>query len=131
MVKLTIAAVGPIVGGAIVASTTWRWMFWSTAAFQAVMTVASFLVFRETHLPTIQRKSNPNAERPRWTAVILRSLTRPLRLLVSHPIVQMQAVLSGFSYGVLYIVLSTFSELWIRQYHESTLTSAQIGRAHV
>jgi MFS family permease len=29
------------------------------------------------------------------------------------------ALISGFSYGVLYIVLSTYSDMWTQQYHQS------------
>ena len=52
-------------------------------------------------------------------AVLCNALTRPLRLLFFHPLIQISAVLSGFSYGILYVVLSTFSELWTSHYHQS------------
>lgn len=53
------------------------------------------------------------------TAVLSRALARPLRLLGAHPIIQVAAVLSGFSYGLLYLVLSTFSHLWVARYGQS------------
>ena len=52
-------------------------------------------------------------------AILTRALTRPLRLLAFHPIIQISSVLSGFNYGLLYVTLSTFSDLWISQYHQS------------
>ncbi|KLJ05543.1 hypothetical protein EMPG_10939, partial [Blastomyces silverae] len=36
------------------------------------------------------------------TAVFLRALTRPLRLLMFHPIIQVSSILTGFNYGILY-----------------------------
>lgn len=118
------------------ARTTWRWMFWSTSIFQAAMIFVTFFSFHEsygalilrqraTHLrqQTGNQQYYTHSERldgnRSTTAILGRALTRPLRLLIFHPIIQVSAVLSGFNYGILYITLSTFSELWIRQYHES------------
>jgi MFS family permease len=104
------------------------------------MVVFSFLMFKETHAPTILarrakhfRKTTGNARY--YTAVekldagkskswiTLHHLSRPIRLLMFHPIVQIQACLSGFSYGILYLVLSTFADLYTSQYHESVAIS--------
>lgn len=118
------------------ARTTWRWMFWSTSIFQVVMIVVSWFTFRETNGALILRR---RAQRLRqstgisryyteseWldgnrstVAKIGRALSRPLRLLAFHPIIQVTALVSAFNYGILYIVLSTFSDLWITHYHQS------------
>jgi multidrug resistance protein len=139
LIPLLGAAVGPILGGIIVQYTTWRWMFWSTSILQAVMILGSFLFFPETHAPTILRKrakhvrettSNPQYQTAEeilernnsrfWT--LQNSLTRPLRLL-SHPIIQLVAILSALNYGVLYLLLSSFSTLYTTKYAESPFIS--------
>lgn len=104
------------------------------------MIIASFFTFRETYGPVILQR---RAERLRYQtgnqhyhteyeqrdgnksalAILGRALTRPLRLLVFHPIIQITAIVSGFNYGLLYIVLSTFSNLWISHYHQSVEVS--------
>lgn len=136
LVPLLGAAIGPIIGGFITQGTTWRWMFWSTSMLQGVMILISLPLFHETYAPTILRhrarrlraasgnkehlteveklQSNRSAS---W--IICRSLSRPVRLLLFHPIVQIQALLAGFSYGITYLVITSFSELWTSQYHES------------
>ena len=136
LIPLLGAAVGPIIGGFITESTTWRWIFWSTSALQGVMVAISAPFFHETHAPTILRRraerlrqttgdvryytAEERLDRGRSVAWVLRkALTRPIRLLLFHPIIQVQACLSGFNYGLLYLVLSTFSDLWTVQYHES------------
>ncbi|KAF2160311.1 hypothetical protein M409DRAFT_70489 [Zasmidium cellare ATCC 36951] len=135
LIPLLGAAVGPIIGGFMAERTTWRWMFWSTSAFQGVMIVASYLAFYETYPQLILRrraakKRSETGDNRYYTAaekldgersvirIVGRSLSRPMRLLGFHPIVQAVACLSGFYYGVTYIVLATFSDLWVTKYHQ-------------
>jgi MFS family permease len=47
------------------------------------------------------------------------NLSTPLKLLAVHPSIQIQAALSCFSYGLLYLVLSSFSALFTDQYGQS------------
>jgi MFS family permease len=108
-------------------------MFWSTSIFQAVMIAVSFTAFHETYAPIILarraaklRKDSGDAryytdfERMRaeksLLSVLHRALSRPSRLLIFHPIIQINALISAFDYGVLYIVLASFAELWVKQY---------------
>ncbi|KAJ5740437.1 hypothetical protein N7493_000309 [Penicillium malachiteum] len=136
LIPLLGAAVGPIIGGFMAERTTWRWMFWSTSIFQAVMIIVSFTAFQETYEPLILRRRAERIRREKndsryYTAderinanksalrVIGRALSRPVRLLLFHPIVQISSLISAFNYGILYIVLSTFSDLWTNNYHES------------
>ncbi|KAL4735945.1 major facilitator superfamily domain-containing protein [Aspergillus similis] len=133
LIPLLGAAVGPIIGGFMAGRTTWRWMFWSTSIFQAVMILVSFSVFDETHAPTILRKQAKTLRcetgDPRYQtveerlredgspwSVLGKAFTRPLRLLTLHPLIQINSIISAFDYGMLYIVLSTFSSLWTDQY---------------
>jgi MFS family permease len=108
-------------------------MFWSTSIFQAVMIAVSFTAFHETYAPTILsrravqlRKDTGDAryyteferfmtERSLFT-VLHRALSRPARLLMFHPIIQINALVEAFDYGVLYIVLASFADLWVKQY---------------
>ena len=100
------------------------------------MIVGALLTFRETYGPIILKR---RAERLRKEtgndryhtadevlgskrsalSVLSKALSRPVRLLAFHPIIQINAVLSGLSYGLLYIVLATFASVWTDQYHES------------
>lgn len=49
-------------------------------------------------------------------SILLRTLSRPTRLLAFHPIIQIASVISAFYYGILYIVLTNFAELWTKKY---------------
>ncbi|KAI0421977.1 major facilitator superfamily domain-containing protein [Xylaria grammica] len=135
LIPLLGAAVGPILGGFIVEYTTWRWMFWSTSIFQGVMIAVSFEVFHETFGPLILkrravqlRKETGNEQYytkyekqdsgQSLLLVAARALSRPLRLLAFHPLIQINAIVSAFGYGTLYIVLSSFADLWTSHYHQ-------------
>ncbi|KAK2873464.1 MFS siderochrome iron transporter 1, partial [Arthroderma sp. PD_2] len=140
LIPLTGSAIGPIVSGFIVEHSTWRWMFWATTILQVVLELSSLLLFHESYAPVLLRRRAENRrketgdsryhaevekrESGRSTAWKLsRSLSRPLRLLVFHPIVQMQAILEGINYGLLYFALASFSALYVSAYKESISTS--------
>lgn len=117
LIPLLGAAVGPIIGGFMADRTTWRWMFWSTSIFQGVMVVMCFFAFDETYPDLILRrraeKLRRETGRAYYTAaerldsgrstlsVVRRSLTRPLRLLATHPIIQVVSFVQALSYGLL------------------------------
>jgi multidrug resistance protein len=136
LVPLLGAAVGPIIGGFIVDYSSWRWMFWSTTIFQGLVEVGSLPIVYETYAPLLLRRralklrketgdsryyAAVEAHEPgRSSAWKLRnSLSRPLRLLAFHPIIQIQAILGGINYGLLYFTLSSFSTLYVSAYGES------------
>ncbi|KAM4060588.1 major facilitator superfamily protein [Hirsutella rhossiliensis] len=137
-IPLIAVAAGPILGGVITAHASWRWMFWSTSIFQAVMIIFCFTTFRETYVPVILKRRAEHlrrqAGRPHegyqtleerlhrqksLPATLFRALSRPLRLLATHPIIQVCAVIAAFNYGILYIVLTSFAHLWVSQYRMS------------
>ncbi|GKU08798.1 unnamed protein product [Fusarium langsethiae] len=135
VIPLVGAAVGPIIGGFMTYRVTWRWMFWSTSLFQVAMAALSFTTFQETYAPAILKqraqKLRKETGEPYYTytertqedmpltKVLGQAVTRPLRLLAFHPIIQVAAVISALSYGLLYIVLSSFGELWTQHYGQS------------
>lgn len=140
LVPLLGAAVGPILGGFITSATTWRWMFWSTSIFQLVATILSASLFYETYSHAILKQKAKSLRRStgdnRYFAAVetmhanqtrswiwQRNLSRPCRLLIFHPIVQIQACVSGFAYGVTYLVISSYANLWTTGYGESASTS--------
>jgi len=92
--------------------------FWATSIAQAVMIVASYFTFRETFASAILERRAKSLRRSTglfyYTAaacqhqgksiakVLQRSLSRPLRLLVYHPLIQINGALSAFSKLELY-----------------------------
>lgn len=120
-------AIGPIAGGFVAEKTTWRWVFYSTTiAAGAVQFIAIFFL-PETYAPIILKRraqrlrkdtgdENLQTEIERQgknaTEVLRTALIRPIRLLITQPIVQILALYMGYSFGIMYLTLATFPTLW-------------------
>ncbi|KAF2709780.1 putative MFS multidrug transporter [Pleomassaria siparia CBS 279.74] len=127
-------AIGPIAGGFIAENVTWRWCFWSTSIFTAVVQCFGLFLLQETYAPKLLgrkrdklRKETGNMnlhteyDHPDKTLAntIKVAMQRPFRLLFTQPIVQVLACYMAYLYGLMYLMLSTFPPLWEKQYHES------------
>ena len=128
-------AVGPILGGFVTEYISWRWVFRIISALDVVvLTAAYFLLSDESYAPRILyekakrlRRETNNKEfgtehelpnETRWSRLGV-NLIRPCKLLGTQIIIQVLSVYMSFIYGMLYIILSTFSALWTNVYHES------------
>jgi hypothetical protein len=92
------------------------------------------IFLQETYAPVLlerkcsaQRKTSNNPRlRTLYQAVetmslrkkLFTNLVRPFRMLATQPIVQFLSVYMAYLYGLMYIVLSTFSALWTQRYHQ-------------
>ena len=128
-------AIGPIAGGFIAQNTTWRWCFWATSIFTAIVQCFGFFLLQETYAPKLLawkrdrlRKETGNMDLhtefddPNKTLfnTIKIALQRPFRLLGTQPIVIVLACYMGYLYGLMYLMLSTFPGLWSGRYGEAT-----------
>ncbi|KAI9158049.1 MFS general substrate transporter [Paramyrothecium foliicola] len=138
LIPLLGAAVGPIIGGFMANRTTWRWMFWSTSIFQAAMILVSMCSYWETYAPLILKRKaerlrretgnlryetelerrHPDAKK-HYLRQVGHTLIRPVRLLLFHPIIQVMGVIQAFYYGLLYILLASFADVWTQEYQQS------------
>lgn len=131
-------ALGPISGGYITENTSWRWVFHSVTIAAGLVQIFSFVALRETFPPLVLNKikreriaaTGNTSLRTRWDAprhspsrAFRTAIVRPFRLLGTQLIVQILAIYLAFIFGVLFLVLATFSELWVVQYHQSLGTS--------
>lgn len=131
------SCLGPIAGGFITDYTSWRWAFHATSVAGGAYLLLSCVITRETYVPVLlQRKKkkmlmdrNGDEKRPLRTPyektnetvaqMYQRTMCRPFYLLATQPIVQALAAYYGFLYGLIYLLLSSFSELWTAQYRQS------------
>lgn len=130
-------AIGPIIGGALTGTIGWRWSFYILSIYDGILVIIAILFFPETYEVILLNKRAAKLRkatgRPYYTEThgasetlsskLAKSLNRPLRLLLTQPILQVMAVFLAYNFGVLYIVLSTFATLWIERYGQSQTDS--------
>ncbi|KAI1379745.1 MFS general substrate transporter [Hypoxylon crocopeplum] len=131
--SLAVSTSAPLVGPAVGP----RWAFYILSMFSALLLLAALFMFRETHSETILRRRaarldrKSNEKSTEWRTMltkgtslgILSNMERPLRLLYQDRVVQIVVLYFGYNFGNCYIVLSTFANLWITRYGQSTTDS--------
>ncbi|KAK5651377.1 hypothetical protein OQA88_12534 [Cercophora sp. LCS_1] len=124
--------IGPVAGGYLIADAGWRWVYWLIVIVAGVITVISFLTLKETYAPIIlERKTarlrketgNPNlrsklaGEKATSIAEQFKvASVRPAKLLFLTPIVTLMAIYVAITYGVLYLLFTTFSFVFQQYY---------------
>lgn len=129
-------AIGPIAGGWIAQKTSWRWIFWSTSIVDLLILLVGIFFLKETYGPyllTLKAKrlrkqtgdqsfctKYKDIEEGSIVTKISRNTVRSFRMLFTQPIVIVLSLYNAYSFGLLYLILSTYTTLFIRTYHEST-----------
>ncbi|KAJ3083304.1 hypothetical protein HDU99_010994 [Rhizoclosmatium hyalinum] len=117
-------ALGPIVGGFMTQGVSWQWLFYMISIFGGVLALAGTWLLPETYAPIllVQEKKKKGVDlgvQKSVLEVLSSAITRPFIMLFTQPIVMVIALIMAF----VYIVLSTFSILFVRHYGENTQTS--------
>ncbi|KAH8893689.1 MFS general substrate transporter [Thozetella sp. PMI_491] len=121
--------IGPIAGGFIAQTIGWRWDFRILLIVSGAVGVLAVVFLRETYAPVLLRR---RAERrgqaledplalgaARGTTGLARlghDITRPLRLLMFSPIVLFLSLYAAFAFGLLFLLFTTFSTVYMKQY---------------
>lgn len=126
-------AIGPIIGGFVTQATTWRWTFYATSIAAAVCSLVGIFGLRETYAPHLLRRkaarlrastgndalyTRDELGAKRLLPMLTGHLARPFVLLAAQPIIQVIAVYMAALYGILYLVFSTFAQVWATMYNE-------------
>ncbi|RYP71337.1 hypothetical protein DL770_008144 [Monosporascus sp. CRB-9-2] len=122
--------IGPIAGGYLIEAAGWRWVYWLIAIMGGFCIPVSFFWLRESFAPVLMeqktrrlRKATGNPDlysklsgRAPPKEQFKLAIVRPLKLLLVTPIVTLMSLYVAIVYGILYLLITTFSFVYARQY---------------
>lgn len=117
--------VGPIAGGFIAERTTWRWVFYATTIVAGISEVLGLCFLRETYPPVLKRKRDEkdimsdHTPQEAFSKRLQTACKRPFLFLLTQPIVVIVAVYMAFIFGTMYLLISTYPEVWTGIYGET------------
>ncbi|KAI1102348.1 MFS general substrate transporter [Jackrogersella minutella] len=122
--------VGPVAGGYLIQAAGWRWVYWLVVIMGGVFIPISYVFLKETFPPVLlenkavrlrKETGNPNlisklsdklSPKKQFNVAIV----RPMKLLLLTPIVTLMALYVAFTYGILYLLITTFSFVYTDKY---------------
>jgi MFS family permease len=130
-------AVGPIIGGFITDGLGWPWLFWIVSMWDGFLVFLGIFLIHESYEPTLLAKkakklrestgrayySTIERTHPTLAKKLKLAMIRPLRMLVTQPIVPLVSAYMAYHFGVYCLVISTFANVWTARYHQSVSTS--------
>lgn len=138
--------IGPIIGGNLTPAAGWRWDFWLMAIASGVMAVCIVLFLHESYPYVILKKKTARlrqhtgnrhlrsaledtSKTPRQLFAF--SILRPLKMLISRPIVFLMSAYAATAFSYAYLCFTTFPRVFRDQYAfgsgASGLTSIGLG----
>lgn len=123
--------IAPVIAGFIVQNLQWRWVFYVLTIFNGAVAVSGLFFFRETYSPkllknkakrlrastgnhnlhTIYEMTNQSFSKRMWL-----TMTRPVKLLFTHPMVIGLGSFLAFVYGFMYLLIVTFPDVFYKNY---------------
>ncbi|KAI1776658.1 MFS general substrate transporter [Hypoxylon cercidicola] len=122
--------IGPIAGGYLIEAAGWRWVYWLIVILGGVLIPLSLFFLKETFTPVIlERKTrrlrketgNPHLRsklsgRLSPKEQFQHAIIRPMKLLLLTPIVTLMALYVAITYGIMYLLITTFSFVYTEHY---------------
>ncbi|KAK8075544.1 hypothetical protein PG997_010207 [Apiospora hydei] len=112
----------------------WRWNFWLLAIVGGVIALVNLLVLRESYHPVLLerkaerlRKATGNTQLRSKLDIGLsprdyfrRSILRPMKMILFSPVIIATALFMALTYGYLYLMFTSITEVFQQYYHFST-----------
>lgn len=127
-------SVGAVISGVMVQRTSWHWLFYTVSLADVAVQLLGIFSLKETYAPTllsrkkarlIQETGNImlyteyDSKNKSFHEILSNALVRPFRLLGTQVIIQILAVYQAYLYGVSFLLLADFPNVWRNIYHES------------
>lgn len=131
---------GPVLGGFLAGGLNWRWIFWLLAILAGAVYLAAVVFLRETHAkillerktsrlrdssgnPHLRSRLETTSQRFTIRQVLVNALIRPTKLLIRSPILLIISIYVALVFGTMYLLFTTFTDVFEGQYGFITTTS--------
>ncbi|KAI0169393.1 bicyclomycin resistance protein [Hypoxylon sp. FL1284] len=128
--------VGPIAGGFLSDAKGWRWSFWLLAIVGGFLSVVMIFSLKESYAPVILQRKTAKLRKETGNELLRskldagltpmdyfkRGIVRPFRMLFLSPIVAITSFYMAVTYGYLYLMFTTITEVFQQYYGFSTST---------
>ena len=125
--------VGPVAGGYLSEAKGWRWVFWVITIAAGAACISSITFMRETYEPVLLQKRVNKLKKETGNQQLrskldsgltvreyfTRALIRPTKMLIFSPIVLLLSIYMAVVYGYLYLLFTTLTLVFERDYHFS------------
>ena len=129
-------AIGPLLGAAVTQTMGWRWTAWLILFFTVALVIAPAPFYWESYKPVLLRQRAKKEGQPlppsplegySWAKAlhiyVSQTLTRPLHMLVTEPIVLAFNAYSAFNFGLLYAFFAAFPRVYAQFYGFDSLST--------
>ncbi|OTA89092.1 hypothetical protein M434DRAFT_79794 [Hypoxylon sp. CO27-5] len=128
--------IGPVAGGFLSDAEGWRWSFWLLTIVGGFLSIFMLFSLKESYAPVILEKKAAKLRKETGNSLLRskldaglsprdyfkRGIIRPFRMLFLSPIVAITSLYMAVTYGYLYLMFTTITEVFQEYYHFSTST---------
>ncbi|KAI3325568.1 MFS general substrate transporter [Xylariaceae sp. AK1471] len=129
--------VGPVAGGFLAGAKGWRWTFWVLAIAGGTIALVMLFTLKESYAPVVLERKVARLRKETGNDMLRskldqglstadffkRGLIRPLKMLARSPIIVIMAVYTAITYGYLYIMFTSITDVFQKTYGFSTSTA--------
>ena len=126
--------IGPVAGGFLAAAKGWRWTFWLLVIVGGTLGVCMIFFMQESFAPVLLERKAARLRKETGNDLLRskldvglsprdyfkRGIVRPVKMFIYSPIVAILAFYMAIIYSYLYLLFTTFTDVFQRTYHFST-----------
>ncbi|KAI1631594.1 bicyclomycin resistance protein [Biscogniauxia mediterranea] len=128
--------IGPVVGGFLADAKGWRWTFWLLAIAAGFLAIVMLFTLKESYAPVVLQRKTERLRKATGNPLLRskldiglspkdyfkRGIIRPVKMFVRSPIVVIMALYTAVTYGYLYLMFTTMTEVFTESYGFTTST---------